>query len=390
MIWVGIGLLLLCAMGFLLWPWLGRRSRAVGRRAHDLAVYKAQLDEVDADLQRGVLSVAEAEAARIEIKRRLLRADQADAGEPEMRPLNTGVVLATAVLLGLLPVAAVGIYATLGRPDVATASAATQRARAETQEIESLLLRLRQRLEVEPQRADGWLLLGRTLMNLNRYGEAAEAFERFARLQPDDGEAFAYLGEALVFGNDGTMVPAARTAFRRALELDPEHPSARYYMAEAKLQDGDPRGAFNDWKALLQDAPADAAWTQVVRQRLQELAPGLGERVDLPALPAAPPTAAPTAVVPATPGPSREQMEAAQSMSQEDRDAMVRSMVERLAERLKGQPDDVDGWIRLARAREVLKDLPQAREAYARALALLPASDVRRSEIEGRLRQLGP
>lgn len=384
MIWLGIVFLLLCAIGFLLWPWIGQRAPTMARRAHDMAVYQAQLDEVQSELARGTLTDAEAENARLEIKRRLLRADAADAGEAVPGGLTPGIILTTAVFLGLLPVVAVGLYTALGRPDAVTAANITQpadaaRGRAEAQEIENLVQRLQQRLQAEPDRADGWLLLGRTLMNLNRFNEAAEAFMRYTQLQPDDAEVQAYLGEALVYGNDGRMVRAARVAFGRALQGDPDHPSARYYLAEAKLQDGDPRGAFNDWLALLQSAPPEAGWASIVRGRLEELAPSLG--VPLAGLPAAPSAAAP--------GPNREQVEAAQAMPAEDREAMIRGMVDRLAQRLQEQPNDGEGWLRLARAREVLKESVLAREAYTRALALLPQDHPQRAEIQAKLAQLG-
>ena len=60
------------------------------------------------------------------------------------------------------------------------------------------------------------------------------------------------------------------------------------------------------------------------------------------------------------PGPTQEQVDAAQNMSAEDRQAMIRTMVDRLAEKLKASPDDLDGWQRLIRARLVLGDAAAA------------------------------
>ncbi|WP_428248125.1 c-type cytochrome biogenesis protein CcmI [Ferrovibrio sp.] len=386
MLWLGIAVLLAVALAFLLWPWLRNRT-ATARKAHDLAVYRAQLDEIAQEVARGTLNEAEANNARVEIQRRLLRADAAPDEAAASRTLTPGVLIGTGLLLALLPVGAVGLYAALGRPDAARMLPAMQQAelerqRAERRELDVLVDRLRQRLEAEPNRADGWLLLGRTLMNMGRYGESADAFNRLVALQPQDAEAQAFLGEAYVFGNDGAVTREARVAFERVLQIEPGHPGASYYMGMAKLQDGDVRGAFADWLALARSAEPDAPWLPLVRARLQELAPRLG--ADLAQL------LPPPAATPAQPGPSREQMEAAQSMSLEERTAMINAMVDRLAERLKENPNDPEGWVRLGRAREVQNDKHAAMEAYTKALALLPANAPQRADLEGRLRALRP
>lgn len=391
MLWLGFALLLALALAFLLWPWFGRRRAANLRKAHDLAVYRAQLDEIAQELTRGTLSETEANAARVEIQRRLLRADAAPDEAAFSDVLKPGVLLGTGLMLALLPVGAVGLYAALGRPDAAkqpvlAQSAELERQRAEQHEMDVLVDRLRQRLETEPNRAEGWVLLGRTLMNMGRYGEAVEAFDRLTALTPEDAEAHAFLGEAYIFGNDGRVTREARLAFQRTLQLEPGHPSALYYLAMAKMQDGDMRGAFTDWLVLVRAAEPDAPWLPLVMTRLREVAPRIG--VDLAqVLPnAAQPGNAPSALPPS--GPTREQMEAAQSMSTEDRAAMIRGMVERLAERLKDNPNDLEGWVRLGRAREVMNDRPAAIEAYNKALALMPQGIPLRAEVEGRLQAL--
>ncbi|MBX3455996.1 c-type cytochrome biogenesis protein CcmI [Ferrovibrio sp.] len=420
MLWVGIIILLKIALGFLIWPWFRRSRERHQRKAHDLAVYRAQLDEVNQDLARGSLSQTEADAARLEIQRRLLRAD-ATADTANAAPgLTPPVLFATAILLGLLPIGAIGLYLTLGHPEAASPRATQisqqQRAQiaqqqAQDAEMEQLAERLRKRLESEPNRPDGWLLLGRTMMNLGRFGDAVDAFRRLTELTPDDPEAYAYLGEAYVFGNDGRVTQQAAAAFRRTLQLEPGHPSAQYYIAMGKLEAGDARGAFADWLALARMAPPDAPWLGLVYTRLQELAPRLNidlnslmpppaalrpQLPELGATPQPPPAqttqtgqTAPTSQTTDAPrGPTREQMEAAQTMSAEDRAEMIRGMVESLAQRLEQQPNDLEGWLRLARAREVLRQPKEAADAYAKALALMPPNAPMRGDIEAKLQQL--
>lgn len=370
MLWLGFAVLASIALSFLLWPLLRENRVVTGRKAHDLAVYRTQLAEVEHELARGALNASEAEAARLEIQRRLLRADQGDeAVKPHKASIH--VHMTTAVILMAVPLVAGILYLALGRPEVAAIDMAATRAEAEQtaklrQDAEQMIAQLRQRLEAQPDRAEGWFLLGRSLLMTDRPGEAADAFARAITLRPDDAEPYAMRGEALMLAADGSITPAAQQDFRAALEREPEHPGARYYLGLARLQQGDERGAYDDWYALAAASPADAPWLDLVQGRLRELAPRLG-------IPLAQAVPEPRPAVEAqASGPNREQMDAAQQMSEEERAAMVRGMVDRLAERLKQNPEDAEGWLRLARAREVLGEQEAAREALRKAVALQP------------------
>ena len=57
-------------------------------------------------------------------------------------------------------------------------------------------------------------------------------------------------------------------------------------------------------------------------------------------------------------------------MAAGDRQKMIRSMVQRLADRLEDEPGDLEGWRRLARAYEVLGETAKAKDAQARIEAL--------------------
>lgn len=369
MIWLGFILLALVALGFLLWPLLRARPAATSRKAHDITVYRAQLAEIDEELARGSLTESEAGAAKLEIQRRLLRADAAAEGGTATASQRS-IIAGALVILLLVPVLGGGIYLSIGRPDATQVDLAAMQQRAAQEaklraDTERMIAQLRERLASEPDRADGWLLLGRSLLTIDRAAEAVPALDRVIALQPDDAEAYALRAEAQTLAADGSVTPAAQRDFRAVLEREPQHPGARYYLGLARLQEGDTRGAYDDWYALAADSPADAPWLDVVQARLRELAPRLGI-----ALAQAVPE--PKPVQQAAPGPSREQMDAAQQMSAEDRNAMVRGMVDRLAERLQENPNDADGWLRLARAREVLGEMDAAREALRRAVAAAP------------------
>jgi cytochrome c-type biogenesis protein CcmH len=208
------------------------------------------------------------------------------------------------------------------------------------------LARLRAHQKEHPEDLTGWLLLARSELGLRRYQAAAEAYRHAADLSGHRADISGDWGEAQVLAAGGTVTPAAKEAFTAGL-ADPETaPRSRYYLALAQMQEGDVAGALQAWRDLAAKAPADADWLPLVQQRISEAAGALG--ID--------PAAA----------------KAAAGASPEERQAMINSMVERLAARLESQPDDVEGWARLGRSYMVLNQPEKAREAYARAVKLKP------------------
>lgn len=364
MIWLAFAALTLAALAFLLIPLSRLRTAGRDRVEADLGVYRAQLAELEGEAARGLIGPAEAEAARLEIQRRLLKADASGAerhagGSPRLA-LVTIVAIAIAI-----PLFATLVYLRLGNPTLPGQpldEVARERAAAAEQQlaqVTNIVDRLRQRLIEQPDDLRDWLLLGRTLMALQRYPEAVTAYEAAARLNPQDAAAQTGHGEALTMTAEGSVTPAAAGAFARAVAIDPAAPTARYYLGLAKFQDGNAAGAYDDWLALAREAPADATYLPMLQERLTVVGRTIGRDPS-------------DAFAQAGPGPTRQQMDAAAGMSEQDRAAMIRSMVDNLAAKLAAQPDDFDGWMRLARARTVLRELPESRAALAQALRLRP------------------
>ena len=212
-------------------------------------------------------------------------------------------------------------------------------------------------MQQAPDDLKGWTLLARTLAALGRFSEARDAYAHAIGLAPGEGGLHAELGEVLVLEANGTVTRAAEAEFAKT----PDDPRSRYYSAEAALQHGDTAGARQKLQALLADAPADAPWRKSVADSLAELKPGRSA--------AATPAAAP-------PGPSAQDVAAARDMSPEQRQAMIRGMVARLAQRLDQHPDDKEGWARLAHAYDVLGEPDKAQAARAReAVATAAAAE---------------
>jgi cytochrome c-type biogenesis protein CcmH len=328
------------ALAALLLPLLLARAAPMSRDAHNLAVYRDQLAEIERDIARGVLSAGQAEAARAEIGRRILA-----LGEPDDRIVVRPKPIAAAVIAILaLPVAALLIYAKLGAPslpDQPFAARNTGKAQQTADsgdhiDIQAALGKLRAHLKASPDDLRGWLLLARTDVGLGQYQEAADAYRRAADLSGHRADVMGDWGEAQVLAAGGSVTPAAEVAFNAALGDPAAAPRSRYYLALALEQHGDAKGAIAAWQALLRDSPSDAAWLPVVKQRIAEATAKLA-------------------------GAAPEQQR-----------AMIDAMVARLAARLRQQPDDAAGWAQLGRSYMVLEEAAKARDAYARALKLRP------------------
>ncbi|MGK9235131.1 c-type cytochrome biogenesis protein CcmI [Inquilinus limosus] len=359
MFWIVAALMTAGAVALLL-----RRLFAAGASlpsGSDAAIYRDQLKELERELAAGEIGPAEAEAAKAEIGRRLLAA----AGDARPLPSSSAVPPRRVAfgLAVLLPVAALAIYLAEGAPGLPSQPFAS-RDPGERQAIQTAVAEARaleQRLAASPQDRDGWIELGRRWSQLGDSAKAADAYGRAIGLGNADAELTGRYGEALVGANAGTVTDTARAAFEQALKLRPGDIRARYFLALGNAQAGDDRAALELWQGLMRDSPADAPWVPSVRQHLTEAA----QRLGLDPKTAVPEPQAPTAQ---PSGPAA----AIASLPPDEQAKAIRGMVDGLAARLEQSPDDLEGWVRLARARRVLGEVDAAADAYARAAALAP------------------
>lgn len=351
MFWVVAALFSLLAVALVVLPALRLPSTPRGGNAYDRAVYKDQLAEIAREVERGVLTPAEAASARLEVERRLLAAsDEAPAAQVRAaRPVWLGAV-------GLAVIAAAGVvYLAIGSPGVPDQPIAARVPPDAPKDLVAAADRLADRLGKNPEDPEGWVLLARTQAALERYQAAAESYARAMALTGDRADAAAGYGEMLVLSSDGIVTPAARKAFETAVAKDPGNAPARYYLGLAAAQAGRPADAIEAWRRLEADTPLDAPWRATLRQRIEETARAAG--IPVPE---------------AQRGPSSADIAAAERMSPEERLKMIRSMVNSLAARLVDSPDDAAGWQRLGRAYRVLGEKEKAESALARVVALRP------------------
>ncbi len=388
--WILCALLTLAVVAGVLWPVLRGRTAARAAAAYDLEVYRDQLAEVERNHAEGLIGDSEAEAARAEIGRRILAADRARHGQGAASGA-TGRWLrraAAGVVAVAVPAGAFAVYLQLGAPGrEAVPFAAREDVRGGAQvagqggdnatppgmpDLAQAVARLGERLAESPEDVEGWLVLGRTQLQRQRYDAAVEAFAKARELRPDNPRIAAFHGEALVMASGGTVTPKARHAFEAAAERIPEDPQVNFYLGLAALQQGAPEQALARWKDMVARADPEAPWLEAVKRQMAAAERQLDIAPGSTFAEVAPEGGEDGAAEPATDGPSRERMQAARDMSPEERRAMIESMVGQLAARLEDNPDDLQGWLRLARSYTVLERPEQARDALARAVELAP------------------
>jgi cytochrome c-type biogenesis protein CcmH len=349
-LWIIFALMTVAAILAVLWP-LGRKA-AAGRGGNDLEVYQDQLEEIGRDRGAGLIGQAEAEAARIEVSRRLLAAADTQvttAAQPIASAAQSlwrrrAAAIAALIVLALLPLC---FYLVLGSPNVPGQPAfARVKAAPGDQSIDALVGQVEAHLAKSPNDGTGWEVIAPVYLRLGRFDDAVTARRKALTLNGETATRDADLGEALVAAANGVVTDEAKHVFETAVKRDPHEAKARYFLGLADEQDGNRTGAAARWRAMLEEAPAGAPWAGFVRS-------ALGRVSGKP--------------VPETAGPSDADIAATANMSDEQRVEMIRGMVGRLSDRLHAQGSDVEGWLRLVRAYAVLGDRDKAKDAAANA-----------------------
>lgn len=381
-LWLIFAAMMAAAVFAVVWP-LGHKPSLGG--GSDRLVYQDQLAEIDRDRADGLIGEAEAESARIEISRRLLAA--ADAEAAAATPASSAlwrrrVAALTAIVV--VPAVALGFYLRLGSPDVPDQSAFARINNAPGhQSIDSLVSQVEAHLASNPNDGAGWEVLAPVYLRMGRADDAVAAWRKAIALNGESPARQSALGEALVAAANGVVTDEAKQAFQKSVAGDPHDAKAGYYLGLADEQDGNSAAAAAKWRALLAQAPPDAPWAGFVREALARVTAA-------PAADIGPKTGPETgAATDAATGPAASDVAAAASMNETQRTAMIRGMVQRLADRLHADGSDIEGWLRLVRSYAVLGDRDKAKDAAADAKRALSDHPDEIKRIDDLVKDLG-
>ncbi len=362
--WIICALVTAAGIAVLLRPLAQSRLNEAAPGRANIAIYKDQLDEIERDLDRGLVNREEATAARTEISRRLLAVADSDdvSSAVQVRgvPKSSHQWLAIAIA-GTVVGLSLGCYLILGSPGLPGLPHA-QRLKADvrTLPIGEMIARVEARLRANPDDARGWDVIAPIYLKRKDYVKAARAYQQAIRLNGESDRRLAQLAEAVLGATNGRVTNVVKTAYERLLALRPNYWPAHFWLAVGHEQRGESKAAEQAYRKLLARAELSPEMRQLLRERLAAVGSG-----DVAAT-------APNHQVGRGAAPSLAARQQMARLSPDERQKQIRSMVDGLASRLAADGGKLEDWQRLIRALTVLGDdakaaaaLGDARKAFA-------------------------
>ena len=298
LVWLGVPLL------------RGRASGAdVNQPAINLAIYRDQFAELEADRARGAVSEAQYAETRAELERRVIEEGSGGLAAPAPGAGKAG--LWTAILLaGAVPVLAALMYLQWGEPDAFSPLGRATTAQGEDAhgglsqaEMVEAVDRLAERLKKEPDNLDGWLTLARSYYSMGRFQDASAAFDHVVSKAPNEADILADYADTLAMAQGRNLSGKPMELVQRALKADPTQWKALAMAGTDAFNRKDYRQAIDYWERLKTTLPPDAPIAQQIQGSINEARSLGGFAVPPPALVAAP-KPAPSPVAPAAPAPA--------------------------------------------------------------------------------------
>jgi len=258
--WVLAAVLIVIALVFLLRPLrLDSKVSDIDRAAQNVEIARERLSELKVEFEDGLISQEEYEQTQQELELSLLNDVEQDPGEKvSATNVQSYNRVAQLGLLVFVPVVAVIFYAYLGQPDLiegakkqAAAGHTSADGKSQLGSVEDMVAKLAERLKNEPDNAEGWFMLARSYMSLNRYKEAVDALEKTNELVPDNPVIMLRYADALVMQRGGQFSGKPFEIIKRAVELDPENHTGLWLIGMGYEEQGAYKKAISYWSKLL-------------------------------------------------------------------------------------------------------------------------------------------
>lgn len=291
LLWVIFALMALLALWFVLPPLLQKNEEKQSDepREANVLVYQDQYRELEADLRNGLIGEEQYQLDKSALERRLLE-DTASTGDAASPSPHTGNARKLACVVGGgIPILAIAFYFVVGNPKALTPQASpaailmagSQSGQMTSQQIEANVANLARKLQQNPNDPQGWKMLARSYMILERFPDAATAYDRATALDGNNATLWADYAEALAMANGRRMAGKPLAAANRAVQIDPNNQRGLLLVGSAAFETGDYQKAIDSWKKLLALLPPGSDDAKVVSDQIdkaKELAAGRGSR----------------------------------------------------------------------------------------------------------------
>lgn len=271
-------LLIVVVAAFILPPlWLGLRAPRpkAERKEANLAIFRDQLRELEAEKTEGMLAEADFEQARRELQRRLLEEVEPDDAVTQATPASHAPSRKTAIaILLLLPVLALLGYGLLGRPQALDPTQTAARPKMSPEQINAMVAKLAERMQANPDDMQGWLMLARSYKTMGRYEDAAAAYGKAEKVIENDPELLASYAETLAMASGTGLKGKPAQLIARALKLDPKQPHALFLAGAAAMEAGDKKQGIAYWEALLPQVEPASEIDQLLRSGIDKMKQG--------------------------------------------------------------------------------------------------------------------
>lgn len=279
--WLICALFIVIALAFILPPLLQTTSNEsdLGRKEANIAVYRDQLSELEADLRNGVLSQEQYQLEKEEVERRLLEdVSESKASSSKGKQMLAGKNLVYGLALGI-PLIAVPFYLQVGNRQAIGRVPVAARPQAppmlgnqprSQEQIEASVAALAKRLEQNPNDADGWVMLANSYTSLERYSDAAAAYSKATALKPNDADLLAEYAFVLAMTNNRSLAGKPTELLEKALQINPENPKVLQLAGGAAYEAKKYDEAIKYWEQLLAKVPPESEMGQMIAQRIAD------------------------------------------------------------------------------------------------------------------------
>lgn len=269
--WIICALLILVALSFVVLPlWRStHKSNAVRRDAANLEIFRDQIAEMEVDLRNGLLTQELYEQGKRELQSRLL--EEVKQEQDETTAVRNPLKALAISLAVILPLVSVGLYWKIGN-HMALSPEAGLAAAGGVGDIRSsgALKALEDKVAQNPSDGESLLLLARAYGELERYADAANAYEKLTQFVTDEAWIWADYADVLAMVHGQNLAGPPTKLIDKALALDPNHPKALALAGSAAMERGDYAAAVRHWERLLKGLPSGSEDARMIEGGIRQ------------------------------------------------------------------------------------------------------------------------